>query len=99
VVTELYIAKIFRVAQAQAVTMKIASYAFTKIGICPADPKAFGDEDFVAYEPTERSIRSPLPQLGTSLSDHPIAEHTDSLTFIWSNDVHKNGRQKHKVHP
>jgi len=70
----LHVAKIFGLAHAQAETSKAASSAFIKTRVCPTDPNVFGDVDFLEFETTEKPIISSSSQLGTSFSDHPIAE-------------------------
>jgi len=50
VVTSLHIVNILGIAYTQAVTLKTASLAFTKIGVCLTDHNAFDNADFLASE-------------------------------------------------
>jgi hypothetical protein len=72
---KLHIAKIIRLAHAQASTLNTVPSAFTQTGRYPTDA------DLLASETTERPITPPPSQLDTSLSDHPIAEPTAPMTF------------------
>jgi hypothetical protein len=59
---KLHIAKIIRLAHAQAPILNTVPSAFTQTGRYPTGPNVFGD----ASETTERPITPPPTQLGTS---------------------------------
>jgi hypothetical protein len=48
---------------------------------------------------TEQPIRSSAPQVGTSLSGHPLAGPTIPLTFTFTDDLNENRHRKDTVHP